>query len=110
MTDFDDPRENEHIAPLHPAALESIIGQWMYQQTFDSTSIAMLLKECVRASRNTDAMLLANAVRELLKGGEHEGPCTNEDDFEGNRACDLHIETCKRREKEAEELLRRLNL
>jgi hypothetical protein len=33
---------------------------------------------------------LVAAARQMLQGGAHDGPCTNED--EPDEACDLHIE------------------
>lgn len=42
-------------------------------------------------------------IRELLLGGAHEGPCTNEDD--PYDSCDLHVAASDRRDKAAREFM-----
>lgn len=41
---------------------------------------------------------LENVVRDLLQGGQHDGPCTNEPD----EACELHLGAAKHRRDAAE--------
>jgi hypothetical protein len=49
---------------------------------------------------------LRRAIRELLKGGDHEGPCTNEG-FEMEDACELHLRAAQERHDKAVDLLGR---
>lgn len=42
---------------------------------------------------------LKRVILDLLQGGAHEGPCTNEDDMYDS--CDLHVAASKRRDEAA---------
>ena len=50
----------------------------------------------------TDLEILLDTVEDLLKYGEHEGPCV----FESSHACKLHIENVLRREAAVKESLK----
>jgi hypothetical protein len=50
---------------------------------------------------------LIAALKEMLKYGEHDGPCDNENDFEYG-PCNLHIAAANRREVSARELLKEM--
>lgn len=57
-----------------------------------------------RACRERDAALreverLRAALGEMLRGGQHDGPCTNEGD--PYDSCDLHGEAAERRRAQA---------
>ncbi len=54
----------------------------------------------------SDYTLVVNALKDLLKGGEHSGPCDNEDEFLG--PCWRHVNTSNNREKAAKLVLEQL--
>lgn len=51
-----------------------------------------ILERAERAER------VETAAREMLRFGEHEGPCTNHDDASGTESCELHAEAFERRQ------------
>jgi len=56
----------------------------------------------------TMGFALANtryALTELLRGGEHDGPCDNEEEFSGIGPCWKHLEVSKQREDAARNVL-----
>ena len=56
---------------------------------------------------------LADAIRDLLQGGNHDGPCINYEDqdpahYDGYEGCVRHIKAADQREERAAALLARL--
>ena len=49
---------------------------------------------------------LAEALREVLKGGAHDSPCTN--DTDPRESCELHVAAADARKDAARRLLDRL--
>jgi len=61
-------------------------------------------EQCACRATRTDLNSALTVIEELLKGGEHEGPCTNVDDpFD---SCELHVEASRAREDRAREFLK----
>ena len=48
-----DPRNEQSILPLHPADMQSIIGNWTYLGSLNAAEIHCLLYECVRLQRTS---------------------------------------------------------
>ena len=52
---------------------------------------------------------LENCIRELLKGGEHEGECGNDYDGDSDGPCLKHVEASNQRDAAARKLLEESN-